>query len=106
LGFSSTQLPLLLNELANPANPKNGVVCGKNGVVDRNIVADVFFGKAEPGVTPKFTTADKGIYNSLARRAGINFNNLGSKTLPEAYPKGFDVIINGRTIRVFPLPRR
>jgi hypothetical protein len=36
----------------------------------------------------------------------INFNNLGSKTLPEAYPKGFDVIINGRTIRVFPLPRR
>jgi hypothetical protein len=75
LGFSSTQLPLLLNELANPANPKNGVVCGKNGVVDRNIVADVFFGKAEPGVTPKFTTADKGIYNSLARRAGINWEH-------------------------------
>jgi hypothetical protein len=86
-------------------NPKAGWTVGRaKGVADRNIVADTFFAKSKPGVTPRYATADGNIYKPLARRAGINVEKLGNKKLPEIYPKGFQVTVNGQTIHVFPLP--
>jgi hypothetical protein len=75
------------------------------GVNDRNIVADTFFAVCEPGVTPKLATQDSGIYNALARRAGMDVRKLGAE-LPKVKPDGFDVTIQGRTITVVPLPKR
>jgi hypothetical protein len=68
------------------------------------IVADTFFSKTKPGVKPTFTTHDSGIYNNLLRIKGELPEKLG-KPLPQVYPDGFDVTINGRTIRVLPLPK-
>jgi hypothetical protein len=75
------------------------------GVDDRNIVADTFFAVCEPGVKPKLATQDKGIYNPLAERSGMNLAKLGAE-LPKVMPDGFDVTIQGRTITVVPLPRK
>ncbi|WP_218079874.1 DUF6861 domain-containing protein [Anthocerotibacter panamensis] len=75
------------------------------GVNDRAIVADVFFSRAEPGVTPKLATMDPGIFNNLAVIAGINPAKLG-KSIPDIYPNGFNVTIQGRTIQVIPLPKK
>ena len=94
----------LLKDLSNPK--KGWTVGGTEGIDDRNIVADAFFAKTEPGVTPRFATADKGIYNALSRRAGINPDTLKGKSIPEVYPDGFNVNINGRTLQVYPLPRK
>jgi hypothetical protein len=91
----------LLAELARTPSP----VGGFEGVNDRNIVADTFFAVCEPGVTPKLATHDPGIYNALARRAGMDLRKLGAE-LPKVKPHGFDVPIQGRTITVVPLPRR
>ncbi len=84
-----------LNEATDPVGGKKA-----NASVDRSIIADTAFAVTEPGVTPRFATSDKGIYNPLARRANIK---LGNKTLPDRFPDGFDVEINGRTIRVIPM---
>lgn len=75
------------------------------GAADRSIVADTFFAETEPGVTPQFATRDKGIYNALLRIAGVDPAKLG-KTVPEAFPNGFTVTINGRTIQVMPIPNK
>jgi hypothetical protein len=92
--------------LKNLENPTQSWTVGRNkGVADRNIVADAFFAKTEPGVIPQFATADKNIYNPLARRGGIEPDKLG-KSIDSVYSKGFEVTINGRTIRVIPLPRK
>jgi hypothetical protein len=86
----------------------NNVGQAKGGV-DRQIVADTFFAQTEPGVTPTFTTHDSGIYNKLAKIA-FGFEphprHFEGKSLPDAYPNGFDVTISGRTIRVIPIPRK
>jgi hypothetical protein len=82
----------------------NNVGQAKGGV-DRQIVADTFFAQTEPGVTPTLTTHDAGIYRNLARMAGIDPAKVG-KSISEAYPNGFDVTIDGRTIHVVPLPRK
>ena len=76
------------------------------GVNDRNIVADVFFAETEPGVIPTLATQDKGIYNSLARLAGIDPNQVGgSGGIPGAYPNGYPVTVEGKTIRVVVPPK-
>lgn len=77
---------------------------GAKGTADRALIADAFFAKtAAPGVTPRFATGDKAIYNKLAAEAGMDLSSLGGKTLPDIAPSGFDVTINGHTIRVIPL---
>ena len=73
--------------------------------MNRIIVADAFFAKTKPGVTPAFATVDRGIYNPLLKIAGINPQKLG-RPAPETFPNGFDVTINGRTLLVIPLPDR
>jgi hypothetical protein len=92
--------------LANLSNV-NDPVGGKKAkaVSDQRIVADVFFAVAEPGVTPRFATADSGIYNPLSRRAGYDPQAKGAgKSVPDKFgTAGFEVSINGRTIRVIPL---
>ena len=107
---TSSEYQGLLKELETPVivkgKLKSGPIGGKTGVDDRNIVADSFFAKTEPGVVPRFATADSKVYNSLAWRAGIKVDQLEGKTLSEAYPKGFNVTINGKTLHVFPLPKK
>ncbi len=75
-------------------------VGGKAGLGDREIVTDIFFATTENRSRPVFITADKGIYNKLAKIAGVDPKG---KALPVAFPDGFDVTINGRTVRVLPL---
>ena len=74
-------------------------------MADRHIIADTFFAVTEPGVKPKLATQDSGIYNALAKRAGMDPAKLGAE-LPKVKPGGFDVTIHGRTITVVPLPKR
>ena len=90
----------LLTNLSNPADP----VGQAKGGVDRTIVADTFFAITEPGVKPALATADKKVYNALSRRAGYDPNAKGAGiAVPEKFPDGFDVTINGRTIKVIPI---
>lgn len=90
----------ILTNLANPADP----VGQATGTVDRQIVADTFFAITEPGATPTLATADKKIYNALSRRAGYDPNAKGAGiAVPVKFPDGFDVTINGRTIKVIPI---
>jgi hypothetical protein len=84
-----------LSEASDPVGGKKA-----NAPVDRAIIADTAFAVTEPGVTPRFATADKGIYNPLARRAGIQFN---SEPIPDRFKSGFEVKIGGRSIIVIPL---
>lgn len=79
------------------------------GKADRQIVADTFFAQTEPGVTPKLATHDPGIYNKLATikfKVEPHPRHFSGKTLVEAYPNGFDVEIDGRTICIIPLPKK
>mgnify|MGYP003950253895 CR=1 FL=1 len=81
-------------------------VGAKKGSSDRHIVADIFFAKSKAGVIPQFVTADKKVYNRLAelsKEVPVNDISKLGKAVPIAYPKGFNVTINGRTIRVIPL---
>ncbi len=73
------------------------------GIEDRIIVADTFFAKVESGVKPVLITQDKGIFNSLLRISGVKPEKLG-REVSLAYPNGFDVTINSRTITVIPIP--
>ncbi|TPW18708.1 MAG: hypothetical protein FD126_3349, partial [Elusimicrobia bacterium] len=72
------------------------------GANDRAIVADAFFARVADGSPAKFYTADKNIYNKLALLAGIEPKQTGTGVLT-AYKDGFDVTLEGRTIRVFPV---
>lgn len=75
------------------------------GFADQALVADMFFAKAEAGVTPKFVTADANIVNKLARIAGMNVDKMGGfPVLMKRFGGvGFDVTIERRTIRVIPV---
>jgi hypothetical protein len=78
---------------------------GRNkGINDQAIVADAFFAETNANVVPRVITADKGIYNNLLRTQGIEPHprNIGG-SVPNVYPNGFDVTINGRTIIVLPI---
>ncbi|MBF2048762.1 MAG: hypothetical protein IGS54_15615 [Elainella sp. C42_A2020_010] len=102
---SSIEYQTVLQELANPNNVPGRTVGGTGGVDDRMIVTDAFFAESQPGAIPRFATADSGVYNPLARIAGIGPAQLG-RPVHEVFPDGFDVTLNGRTIRVIPLPRQ
>jgi len=75
---------------------------GAKGAADRAIVADAFFARTERGAPRRLVTADKSVYNKLAEEAGLNPAKLG-KPVPEAFPGGFDVTIDGRTLKVIPI---
>ncbi len=70
------------------------------GGQDRSLVADTFFAEAAAGTTPTLATNDRNIYQNLMRIAGQNLDRGRIRT---DYADGFDVTINGRTIRVLPL---
>jgi hypothetical protein len=72
---------------------------GAKGAADRALLADAFFAKAESGAVPRFMTGDKQIYNKLASEAGIDLAKLG-KSVPEAFPGGFEVVIDGKRLKV------
>jgi hypothetical protein len=94
-------------EYAKVLNKLSSVnVGGPGGVADQILVADAFFAKATPGVTPKFLTGDKKVLNRLAEIAGIDINKLGGKqALLAKYGKlGFNVTVESRTITVIPVP--
>lgn len=82
----------------------NRVGAGK-GAEDRRMIADTLFAETRPGVTPTFVTHDAGIYKRLAAMAGHDLRTLG-RTVPEAFPNGFEVTVRGRRLRVIPLPSR
>ena len=81
---------------------EQGGVGRAKGTMDRYIVADTFFARTEPGVLPTLATHDKGVYNRLLRLSGVDPARLG-RPVSEVYPNGFNVTIDGRTIRVIPL---
>ncbi|CAM3731609.1 hypothetical protein KIPE111705_22095 [Kibdelosporangium persicum] len=86
-------------------------VGGGKGVVDRQIVADAFFGVGEAGTTPTLATGDPNVLKKLyaIKVAKENVKPLvqyGGKSLSEIFPDGFDVTINRRTLHVLPLPMR
>jgi hypothetical protein len=47
-------------------------------------------------------TADKGVFNPLAVLAGHNTAKLGT-SVPNAFPNGFNVTVNGKSILVLPI---
>lgn len=96
----SPEYTVILNELA----ARN--VGGKSGHADQALVADAFFARTDPGVTPRFVTADGDVINKLARIAGIDPEKLGgARGLVKRYGStGFDVTIAQRTIKVIPVP--
>jgi hypothetical protein len=75
------------------------------GINDRLIVADLFFARSNSTDPPTFATMDTGISNPLLLLSGRNPAKLG-RPVSEAFPDGFDLTLDGRTIRVLPLPRR
>jgi hypothetical protein len=98
---------------------RDPVVGRAKGAADREVVADALFGVTEPGAKPTLAVHDKGVYNPLAKRAGIDPAKIGGP-LPDklAAPGGlevtingqqvtlhdsFDVTVNGRTIKVIPV---
>lgn len=95
---TSTEYKEFLANLSEGADPVGGTK--PNAPIDRAIIADTAFAVAEPGVTPRYASADKGTYNPLARRAGIK---LTSQAIPDRFPRGFDVTIGSKTITVIPL---
>lgn len=72
---------------------------GSKGHADRILTADLFFAK---GGSPRFMTADKNVFNKLFTLSGGNIQQLG-KSVPEAFPNGFPVTLNGKTINVIPI---
>jgi len=94
LGRESAEYRALISELENV---KPSPVGRNKGVNDRQIVADAFFAE---GTKPTFITADKGIYNPLFKLSGEN--SLG-KSIPAAFPNGFNVQINGKSLFVIPI---
>lgn len=75
---------------------------GAKGAPDRSIVTDLFFADVEPGVVPRFLSGDKNVYNKLAQLAGIDPAKVG-RPIADAFPDGFPVTIDGRTIHVLPV---
>jgi hypothetical protein len=95
---ASPEYQSFLANLSDASDPVGGKK--PNAPIDRAIIADTAFAVTEPGVTPRYASADKGTYNPLARRAGIK---LTSQPIPDRFPLGFDVNIGGKTITVIPL---
>ncbi|MBI3298216.1 MAG: hypothetical protein HYZ75_08640 [Elusimicrobia bacterium] len=73
----------------------------KKGDSDRLVVADAFYAVTSDGGPATFMTADNSVYTTLAKLAGIEPASLGM-SMPRAFPDGFLVKINGRSLRVIP----
>jgi hypothetical protein len=78
-------------------------VGGGKGAADRALVADAFLAKTEPGVVPRFATADKNVFNKLATEAGIDLTKMAGKKLSELHPGGFEVTVAGQKLHVVPI---
>ncbi len=80
-------------------------VGGSKGAADRALVADAFFAKSDAGLVPQFATADRNVFNKLAKKANpaIDPAKLGGKKLSELYPNGFEVEVAGQKLRVIPI---
>lgn len=79
----------------------NNVGSGKGGM-DRQIVADALFARAEPGEMPTLVTADKGVYNGMYRAMGAS--NVGVQRGGQDFV--FTVMDSSgtrRSIRVIPI---
>ncbi len=75
------------------------------GVEDRRLITEALFAKTDPGVTPSFVTHDAGIYKRLYMLDKTDPNALKKlgKSLADVFPDGFDVVINGKKLRVIPV---
>jgi hypothetical protein len=76
-----------------------------DGLSDQEILTEVFCAKAVDG-PPVFATADTGIYKVLFKQTPMAQVVPENKILKRYYPRGFDVTIEVRTIRVIPVPQR
>ena len=74
------------------------------GFADRGLIADAFFAKTEPGLMPRFLTADQNAVKKLAGMAKIDVGKIGGYPgLIRTYgTSGFTVTIEGRTLTVVP----
>jgi hypothetical protein len=89
-------------------------VGGEEGFMDRGLIADQFFAKAERNVTPKFMTSDRNAVRALVNfgdaEALEKFGAGGYKALVAKYSKnGFKATItladgSQRSIMVIPIP--
>jgi hypothetical protein len=71
---------------------------------DREIIADLFFAKkSNPSDIPTFATADQGIFRPMCELVP-KCRKLGGDRLKiiSAFPDGFEVTIQNRTIRILP----
>ena len=111
VGSGAVQVKGLPIEVARDSAPYKQVLAelermnvgsGK-GVRDRALVADAFFARTEPGVVPRFATADTDIFNKLATEAGIDLRRLGGKKLSDLHPDGFEVTVGGQKLHVVPI---
>lgn len=87
---------------------EQNTVGAAKGAEDRRLILETLFAKVESGVTPTFVTHDPGIYKRMYMIGQTDpeaLKKLG-KSLPEAFPGGFDVIINGKTLKVIPIPKK
>ena len=72
------------------------------GAADREIVADTFFAVTSGSAPPVLRTMDGKVMNGLLRSNGIDPAKI-TQSLKLEYPTGFDVTINGQTIKVIPV---
>jgi hypothetical protein len=98
---NSPEFQRMLDTLKNIKAPNGdllpvGRAKGKN---DQLIVSEAFFSK---GGQATFVTADRGVYNPLAVLAGYNPAKLGT-SVPNAFPNGFNVTVNGKSILILPI---
>lgn len=108
--------------IGGPSKPKitigseGKVKRGKSGKKDQFILADIFFTRTRKGALPTFLTGDKNICKKLFKlKYGESPNskflkrfatkeNPNPQTLAEAFPNGFEVTVNNRTIKVLLIP--
>lgn len=79
---------------------------GKKGINDRQIIADIFFARTEPGATPLFATADKGILRGLLR---LKYPYPYVEKLIEAFRKQKiqelrEIVTNAHDFKIDPQP--
>lgn len=103
-GFTTSSFPLTTTRdsaeyLALQQKLLDANVGAAKGAADREIVADLFFAKVEPGTVPRFVCFDGDVYKKLAKLGGIDPAKLG-RPIADAYPDGFRVTLDGRSIDV------
>ncbi|ABC30777.1 Rhs family protein [Hahella chejuensis KCTC 2396] len=97
----SPEFQQMLDTLKNLKGPNGDPLpVGRNkGAKDQMIVAEAFFAR---GGQATLVTADQGVFSPLAVLAGHNPAKLGV-SVPNAFPNGFNVTVNGKSILVLPI---